>query len=109
MSENTKQLVAALKGRLAGDMVQPGDPEFEAARGIWNGIVQRKPGVIVRCETVRDVQLTVQAAAELGALTAVRCGGHSLAGFSTCEGGVVIDLSRMRQVKIDSEIGRAHV
>ena len=102
MSENTEHVVAALKGRLAGDMVQPGDPEFEAARGIWNGIVQRNPGVIVRCNTVGDVQLTVRAASEIHALTAVRCGGHSLAGFSTCEGGVVIDLSRMRQVKVDS-------
>jgi hypothetical protein len=63
----------------------------------------RKPGLIARCADVSDVQRTVRAAAEMGILTAVRCGGHSLAGFSTCDGGLVIDLSRMRQVEVDAD------
>lgn len=88
-------------------MLRPGDPEFEAARGIWNGMVARTPGLILRCADVPDVQKAVRAAAAAGALTAVRCGGHSLAGFSTCEGGVVIDLSRLRQVAVDELNRRA--
>lgn len=67
----------------------------------------RKPGLIARCTDINDVQNAVQAATGSGILTAVRCGGHSLAGFSTCDGGMVIDLSRMRQVEVDPEARRA--
>jgi hypothetical protein len=66
----------------------------------------RTPGLMARCADVSDVQNTVRAAAETGILTAVRCGGHSLAGFSTCD-GLVIDLSKMRQVVVDPEALRA--
>ncbi len=67
----------------------------------------RTPGLIARCADVSDVQSAVRAAADAGLLTAVRCGGHSLAGFSTCDGGMVIDLSRMREVSVYSEARRA--
>lgn len=66
-----------------------------------------KPGLIARCADVADVQLVVRTAAAAGVLTAVRCGGHSLAGFSTCEDGLVIDLSRMRNVSVDALTRRA--
>ena len=72
-------------------------------------MVARAPGLIARCADVSDVQNAVRAASEAGILTAVRCGGHSLAGFSTCDGGMVIDLSRMRQVTVDSEARRAKI
>ena len=65
------------------------------------------PGLIARCADVADVQTAVRAATDAGIVTAVRCGGHSLAGFSTCNGGLVIDLSRMRQVSVDHESRRA--
>ncbi len=67
----------------------------------------RNPALIARCAGVDDVQTAVRAASATGVLTAVRCGGHSLAGFSTCDGGLVIDLSRMRQVSVDREARRA--
>ena len=70
-------------------------------------MVARTPGLIARCADVSDVQSAVRAGASAGILTAVRCGGHSLAGFSTCDGGMVIDLSRMRQVYVDPEARRA--
>jgi hypothetical protein len=66
----------------------------------------RTPGLIARCADVGDVQAAVRAAASTGLVTAVRCGGHSLAGFSTCDGGLVIDLSRMRQVFVDRKARR---
>src|SRR5216684_3589462 len=72
-------------------------------------MVARAPGLIARCAEVSDVPNAVRAASEIGILTAVRCGGHSLAGFSTCDGGMVIDLSRMRQVTVDPEARRARI
>ncbi len=70
-------------------------------------MVARKPGLIARCADVADVQLAVRAGAAAGATTAIRCGGHSLAGFGTCDDGLVIDLSRMRSVSVDEPRRRA--
>ena len=67
----------------------------------------RRPGAIARCADVADVQIAVRTAADLGILTAVRCGGHSLAGFGSCDGGLVIDLSHLRQVEVDGTTRRA--
>ena len=90
-----------------GEMLRPGDPTFSEARTIWNGMVARNPALIVRCASVAEVQAAVRTAHSANALTAVRCGGHSLAGHSTCEGGVVIDLSPLRSVSVDPENRRA--
>ncbi len=67
----------------------------------------RRPGLIARCADTADIQSVVRSGSQAGLVTAVRCGGHSLAGFSTCEGGLVIDLSRMRHVKVDESARRA--
>jgi FAD/FMN-containing dehydrogenase len=106
MTLPVEEIFSSLKNRFRGDMVRPGDPEYGSAQGIWNGMVARAPGLIARCADVADVQATIRAAAAAGVVTAVRCGGHSLAGFSTCDGGLVIDLSRMRQVSVDPEARR---
>src|SRR2546421_5238718 len=97
------EIKAALQGRFGGNILAPSDAGFAAAAGIWNGMVARTPGVIVRCASVADVQSAVRAAGALQALTAIRCGGHSLAGFSTCDGGVVIDLCGLRSVMVDAD------
>ncbi len=102
-----EELYASLSQKFQGDLLRPGDPDYKGARGIWNGMFDRKPALIARCADVSDVQIAVRAAAEAGVLTAVRCGGHSLAGFSSCDGGLVIDLSRMRQVTVDPQARRA--
>jgi FAD binding domain/Berberine and berberine like len=102
-----EELYSSLHCRFKGDLLRPGERGYEDARTIWNGMVARAPGLIARCADVSDVQSAVRAASEIGILTAVRCGGHSLAGFSTCDGGLVIDLSRMRQVTVDAEARRA--
>jgi FAD binding domain-containing protein/berberine-like enzyme len=103
MTTSGEELHSSLRARFKGDLLRPIDPDYDSARGIWNGMFDRRPGLIARCADVSDVQSTVRAAAEMGILTAVRCGGHSLAGFSTCDGGLVIDLSRMRQVEVDAD------
>jgi hypothetical protein len=109
MGAASEEVYSSLHRRFKGDLVRPGDSGYEDARAIWNGMVARKPGLIARCADVSDVQSAVRAASETGVLTAIRCGGHSLAGFSTCDGGMVIDLSRMRQVTVDPEARRARI
>jgi hypothetical protein len=107
MVKASEEVYSSLHRRFKGNLLRPGESGYEDARTIWNGMVARVPGLIARCTDVNDVQNAVQAGAEAGILTAVRCGGHSLAGFSTCDGGMVIDLSRMRGVIVDPEIRRA--
>jgi hypothetical protein len=109
MVEASQEVYASLHRRFKGDLLRPGESGYQEARVIWNAMVARTPGLIARCSDVSDVQNAVRAASEIGILTAIRCGGHSLAGFSTCDGGMVIDLSRMRQVTVDTEARRARV
>jgi len=109
MVEASKEVYCSLHRRFKGDLLRPGESGYEDARTIWNGMVARTPGLIARCADETDVQSAVRAASEIGILTAIRCGGHSLAGFSTCDGGRVIDLSRMRQVTVDPDTRRATI
>jgi len=99
-------LTSALRN-FKGDLFHPTDPPYAEAHKIWNAAAQRRPALIARCADIADVQLAVKSAAAAGALTAIRCGGHSLAGFSSCENGVVIDLSRLREVSVDPAARRA--
>jgi hypothetical protein len=107
MIKAAEDLYSLLHGKFKGGLLRPADSDYNTARGIWNGMFDRKPALIARCADVSDVQSAVRAAAKAGIPTAIRCGGHSLAGFSTCEGGLVIDLSRMRQVTVNPETRRA--
>jgi hypothetical protein len=107
MSTAIGEVFTALRGKFRGDLVRPADAEYAEARKIWNGMVEKRPGLIARCVDVPDVQLAVRSAFAAGVLTAVRCGGHSLAGFSSCDGGMVIDLSRMREATVDAGARRA--
>ena len=92
-----KELRAALKGSLL--LAQDGG--YEQARRVWNGSIDRHPALIVRCASREDIAHAVQFASAHSLLTAVRGGGHSLSGQSTCEGGVMIDLSSMRRIEVD--------
>src|SRR6266850_6590015 len=107
MSTAIEDVYSSLKGRFQGDLLRPSDGEYAEARGIWNGMVSRSPGLIVRCADIPDVQLAIRAAVNSRLVTAVRCGGHSLAGYSTCDGGMVIDLAKMRHVTVDPVARRA--
>jgi hypothetical protein len=107
MTNAVREIHSALHRQFRGDLLRPGNSEYDGACGTWNGMVARRPGLIARCRDVADVQLAVRTAAAAETLTAIRCGGHSLAGFSTCEDGLVIDLSRMRGVSVDAQARRA--
>ena len=100
MAEACEAVYSSLHRRFKGDLLRRGQGGYEDARTIWNGMVARTPALIARCADISDVQNAVRAAVEAEIVTAVRCGGHSLAGFSTCDGGLVIDLTRMRQVTV---------
>src|SRR5437016_4930662 len=95
------EVYSSLHWRFQGDLVRPGENGYDEARSIWNGMFDRRPALIARCADVKDVQTAIQTATEIGILTAVRCGGHSLAGLSTCDDGLAIDLSKMRQVIVE--------
>lgn len=103
---------AALSGfreRFAGDVILPIDVGYDDARAVWNGIIDRRPAVVARCTGAADVIKAVRFAREQELLVAVRAGGHSVGGFSTCDGGIVIDLSRMRGARVDPQTQVARV
>lgn len=106
-SRECRETYLSLRDRFRGDLLRAGDPGYEEARTVWNGMFARRPGLIARCVDVNDVRTAIRIATDARIVTAVRCGGHSLAGFSTCDGGFVIDLSRMRDVTVDPNMRRA--
>ena len=109
MLEDSEEVYSSLRRTFKGELLRPGENGYEDARAIWNGMCARRPGLIARCLDVRDIQSAIRSARAIGIPTAIRCGGHSLAGFSTCDRGLVIDLSRMRQVTVYPEVHRARV
>ncbi len=98
-----------LSDALTGHLLLPGNADYDAARKIWNGMHDRHPAVIVRCAGVADVSHAVTFARERQLLLAVRGGGHSIPGKSMADGGLVIDLSAMKQVAVDPRRRRAIV
>ena len=101
--------VDAFRTMLRGDLVRPGDDAYEQHRRVWNGSIDRHPGLIARCAGVADVRSAIRFAKEHGLLIAVRGGGHSFPGYSVCDGGLVIDLSLMRGIRVDPEARTARV
>ena len=98
-----ESVVAALEGVFTGELVTPGDAQYETARRVWNGMVDRKPSVIARCLDERDIAAALRVAVDRELPVAVRGGGHNVAGNAVCDDGVVIDLSAMKQIVVDSE------
>ena len=90
-----------LKGHLHGELICTDDHDYDSARRVWNGMIDKYPAAIVRCADVVDVVTAVRFARDQHMLVAVRSGGHSVSGSSVCDGGMVIDLSRMKGIWID--------
>jgi FAD/FMN-containing dehydrogenase len=93
--------VEALAGALRGKVFLPGEEGYETGRTLWNAMIDRRPGAVVRCMGTADVMRAVGFAADHGLLLAVRGGGHNIAGNAVCDGGLVLDLSAMRSVRVD--------
>jgi hypothetical protein len=93
--------IALLRNKLRGRVILPDDPDYEGARRVWNGNVDRRPALIARCLDIRDVHHSVNFAQTHRLLIALRGGGHSAPGYGTNNGGVVIDLSPMKAISVD--------
>jgi FAD/FMN-containing dehydrogenase len=99
----------ALPGSFRGELIQPEDPTYDEHRKVWNGSIDRSPALIARCASADQVVDAVELARESGLPTAVRAGGHSFPGLSTCNDGIVIDLGRMKGIEVDPEARTARV
>ena len=97
----TEQAIAALQQNLRGRVIQPGDPDYDSARALYNGMIDKRPRLIARCVDVAEVITAVNFARENGVLLAIRGGGHNGPGLGSCNDGLVIDLSMMKSVRVD--------
>ncbi|MCX4701707.1 FAD-binding oxidoreductase [Streptomyces sp. NBC_01373] len=104
-----EQLLGRLRGAVRGDVVRPGDPDYDEARKVYNAMHDKRPAIVVRAVDAGDVIATVDLARETGLPLAVRGGSHSVPGYGTCDGGVVLDLGRMRGIRVDPETRTARV
>ena len=95
--------VRELRDGLRGQLITPSDPAYDEARSVWNGMIDRRPAMIARCTGTHDVIAAVGFARSEGLTVAVRGGAHNVAGNATCDGGLVIDLSPMKGVRVDAE------
>jgi FAD/FMN-containing dehydrogenase len=95
--------IRSLGERLHGALIQPGDEGYDAARRVYNALHDRRPALVVQAADVADVMTAVTFAGEHGLPLAVRGGGHSVPGFGTCDGGLVLSLERLRGIRVDPE------
>jgi FAD/FMN-containing dehydrogenase len=105
----TRSLTGTLQHLIKGEVIAPGDAEYDSARQVWNAMIDRKPAVIVRCADASDVPHAIAFARERRLDLSVRGGGHNIAGSALCDGGVVVDMSRMTEVAVDRSQRRAYV
>ncbi len=103
------ETVAGLRAQLEGPVLLPGDSAYEKSRTIWNGMFDKRPAIIAKCLTARDVSNSVKYALAHELLIAVKGGGHNSAGNAVCDDGMTIDLSLMHKVDVDPESGTARV
>ena len=89
-----------------GDLIRSGDSDYDDARAVWNGMIDKRPDLVAQCQDVADVISAVEFARERDLLVAIRGGGHNAAGLGTCDDGIVIDLSPMNWVDVDPDARR---
>ena len=102
------RITEQLAGTYQGEIIGPDHAEYEQARQVWNAMIDRHPGLILRCTSTQDVVAAVNAARAHGLSPSVRCGGHNVAGQAMSEGGLTIDLSGLREVTVDVERKLVH-
>ncbi len=98
-----------LRARLTGPLLPPDSPGYDQARTIWNGMIDRRPSMVVQCESTADVRHAVDFAREEGVLLSVKGAGHNIGGLSLADGAMLVDLSGMRSVEVDAKRLRARV
>ena len=98
---NDRESLQALRGSLAGQVIVPGDTGYDECRKVFNAMHDKRPSVIARCDSTTDVVAAVNFARQSRLVVAVRCGGHSVAGLSVCDGGILIDLAGLKTIEVD--------
>ncbi|MEA5454770.1 FAD-binding oxidoreductase [Sinomonas sp. JGH33] len=98
-----------LQMQCRGRVITPADDDYDGARQVWNGSIQKRPAAILKCAGSADIVLGVRFAADQGLTLAVRAGGHNIAGLGTCDGGLVLDLRDLQRVRVDPVLKRARV
>ena len=93
--------IRKFKESLRGELILSDDAGYDDARSIWNAMIDRRPALIVRCLGVTDVVTCVNFAREHGLILSIKSGGHNISGLAVCEGGLMLDMSRMRGVWVD--------
>jgi FAD/FMN-containing dehydrogenase len=101
--------ISTLKASLRGELIQQGDEGYDAARKVYNGMIDKRPALIARCADVADVIAAVNFGRENGLLVSIRGGGHNAGGLGICDDGLVIDLSLIRYTHVDPEAGTVRV
>jgi hypothetical protein len=101
--------IASFKASLRGQFIEPQDPSYDEARALYNGMIDKRPLMIARCADVADVMKAVNFGRDNNLLIAVRGGGHNGPGLGSCDGGLVIDLSAMKGVRVDPDARTARV
>src|SRR5580693_8148630 len=102
------RITEQLAGTFQGEIIGPDHAEYEQSRQVWNAMIDRHPGLLLRCTSTQDVVAAVNVAREHGLSPSVRCGGHNVAGKAMSEGGLTIDLSGLREVTVDVERKLVH-
>src|SRR5919108_82378 len=97
----TDDAIATFQKTLRGQLIQRGDPQYDDARALYNGMIDKRPRMIARCVDVADVITAVAFGREQGLLIAIRGGGHNGPGLGSCNDGLVIDLSEMKGIRVD--------
>ncbi len=101
--------VEAFRAQLHGEVLDPSSPSYDATRVVWNAMIDRRPALIARCRNAADVALSVNFGRQHALTIAVRSGGHNVAGYAVCDGGLMIDMSPMNGVRLQPELDRAIV
>lgn len=103
LSSIPSDAVSGFTAGLSGNVLRPGSPEYDEARKVFNGMIDRRPGLIAQPATTADVQACVKFAREHDLLVSVNGGGHSVQGYGVCDGGLMIDFSNMKAISVDPE------
>src|SRR5688572_33259192 len=105
----TEEVITAFQSSLRGRLIRPSDADYDVARALYTGMIDKRPRLIARCVDVADVITAVNFGREHGLLLAIRGGGHNGPGLGSCDDGLVIDLSTMRSVRVDTSSNTVRV
>lgn len=98
-----------LRKSFRGALLEPGEEDYDDARRVWNGMIDRRPALIARCCNAADVAAAIGHARRENLVVAVRSGGHNVAGYAVCDGGLMIDLSSMNSVRVSPDLDRVFI